>query len=61
MVLQELRNELKKEHTEEEKAGVWSDAAGVVESYYNELVSQWKEEMDTLLVYVSRKPRHVLC
>ena len=32
---------------------MWSDAAEAVKIHYDELVRRWKEEMDTLLVYVS--------
>ncbi len=34
------------------KADYWSDAAEAVKSYHDELVDGWKEDMDTLLVYV---------
>ena len=37
----------------EEKDRVWSEAAEVVKTHYDGLVTRWKEEMDTLLVYVS--------
>ena len=35
------------------KERYWSDAAEAVKIYHDELVDGWKEEMDTLLVYVS--------
>ena len=44
---------MKDQLPEEQKAQVWSEAAEVVKTHYEELTSRWKEESDTLLVYVS--------
>lgn len=49
---QELQQLFKQEFTQQEKEEVWSDAVEVVNRYYDGLVVRWKEEMDTLLVYV---------
>ncbi len=45
--------ELSAEFTKEEKEKVWTEAAEAVKTYHEDLVRRWKEEMDTLLVYVS--------
>ena len=44
---------LSHEFSEQERSEVRSDAAEAVKTHYDELVRRWKEEMDTLLVYVS--------
>ena len=41
------------EFTNEQREKVWTEATEAVRIYHDELVKQWKEEMDTLLVYVS--------
>ena len=51
--LQELREELLQRYSESEKAAAWARSAEIVKTYNDELVTRWKEEMDTLLVYVS--------
>ncbi len=51
--IQEIRAELSAEFTKEEKEKVWTEAAEAVKTYHEDLVRRWKEEMDTLLVYVS--------
>ncbi|RDX45143.1 hypothetical protein OH76DRAFT_1358413, partial [Lentinus brumalis] len=48
---QAIREELSKEFTTEQKEKVWSEAAEAVKTSYDQLLSRWKEEMDTLLVY----------
>lgn len=50
---QAIREELSKEFTNEQKEKVWTEAAGAVKLSYDQLLGRWKEEMDTLLVYVS--------
>ena len=32
---------------------MWTEAAEAVKASYDQLLCRWKEEMDTLLVYVS--------
>ena len=39
-------------YTPEECALAWSETAGVVKTYSDEMVKRWKEEIDTLLVFV---------
>ena len=39
-------------YTEEEKKTAWDETARVVKEYSDEMVKRWKEEIDTLLVYV---------
>ena len=53
VLLQELRDELSRRHSESEKTAAWAHSAEIVKTYNDELVTRWKEEMDTLLVYVS--------
>ncbi|KAI0760437.1 hypothetical protein C8Q74DRAFT_1359163 [Fomes fomentarius] len=48
---QELKKDLMKEFTEEERSDMWTELAETVKTYHHELVARWKEEMDTLLVY----------
>ena len=50
---QAIREELSKEFSNEQKEKVWTDAAEVVKQSYDQLLGRWKEEIDTLLVYVS--------
>ena len=52
--MQEFQRELLDEskQKEEERMKAWSDASEVVKVYYEELTRRWKEEIDTLLVYV---------
>ena len=50
---QAIREELSKEFTNEQKEKVWTEAAGAVKLSYDQLLGRWKEEMDTLFVYVS--------
>ncbi|KAI0718788.1 hypothetical protein C8T65DRAFT_737131 [Cerioporus squamosus] len=47
----ELHEELREEHDEEQRAKAWTDAAGAVKTYHDELIARWSKEMDTLLVY----------
>ncbi len=53
---QEVKQELNEELSEEEKSKVWSDAAETVNTYYDELVGRWEDEIYTLLVYVRLLP-----
>lgn len=39
-------------YTPEQKTKAWSDAAGMVQTYSDEMVKRWKEEIDTYLVFV---------
>ena len=41
------------EFTKEQKEKVWTEAAEAVKTFHDDLLRRWKEEMDTLLVYVS--------
>ncbi|KAI0683740.1 hypothetical protein C8T65DRAFT_836921 [Cerioporus squamosus] len=47
----EIRKGLSTEFTQEQKVGVWVEAAEAVKTYHDGLVRRWQEEMDTLLVY----------
>ncbi len=49
---QVIREELSKEFTSEQKEKVWMEAADAVKASYDQLLGRWKEDMDTLLVYV---------
>lgn len=53
---QEVKQESNENFSEEEKVKVWSDAAETVNTYYDELVGRWEDEIDTLLVYVCLLP-----
>ena len=44
--------EWKKDYTEDQKKTAWDGTAKIVKDYSDELVKRWKEEIDTLLVYV---------
>ncbi len=50
---QAIREELSKEFTQDEKEKVWTECIEAVKTSYDQLLGRWKEEMDTLLVYVS--------
>ena len=50
---QEIREELYSEFTKEQKEKVRTEAAEAVKTFHDDLLRRWKEEMDTLLVYVS--------
>ncbi|KAL1936945.1 hypothetical protein VTO73DRAFT_3591, partial [Trametes versicolor] len=40
-----------KVYTEEKKTKAWSDAAEMVQTYSDEMIKRWKEEIDTYLVF----------
>ncbi|KAI0718801.1 hypothetical protein C8T65DRAFT_827467 [Cerioporus squamosus] len=48
---EEIRKGLSTEFTQEQKVGVWVEAAEAVKTYHDGLVRRWQEELDTLLVY----------
>ncbi|KAI0697485.1 hypothetical protein C8T65DRAFT_614721 [Cerioporus squamosus] len=48
---EDIREELSKEFTTEQKEKAWTEAAEAVKASYDQLLGRWKEEMDTLLVY----------
>ncbi len=50
---QAIREELSKEFTTKHKEKVWSEAVEAVKRSYDQPLGRWKEEMDTLLIYVS--------
>ncbi len=41
-------------YTQEQKTKAWSDAAEMVQTYSDETIKRWKEEIDTYLVFVRR-------
>lgn len=41
-------------YTQEDDTKAWSDAAEMVQTYSDEMVKRWKEEIDTYLVFVRR-------
>ncbi len=51
--IQAIQEELSKEFTDAQKEKVWAECAEAVKTSYDQLLGRWKEEMDTLLVYVS--------
>ncbi len=51
--IQAIREELLREFTDEQKEKVWTECTEAVKTSYDQLLGRWKEEMDTLLVYVS--------
>ena len=57
--MQAIREEMRREFSEEERAKAWHGAAQVVKTYHDELVEQWQKAMDTVLVYVSISRFHV--
>ncbi|KAL1945570.1 hypothetical protein VTO73DRAFT_2421 [Trametes versicolor] len=38
-------------YAQDEKTKAWSDAAGMVQTYSDEMIKRWKEEIDTYLVF----------
>lgn len=40
-------------YTQAEKTEAWTSAARMVEMYSEEMITRWKEEIDTYLVFVS--------
>ena len=42
-------------YSDDEKTLAWSETADIVKAYSDEMIQRWKEEIDTLLVFV-RKP-----
>ncbi|KAI0801384.1 hypothetical protein C8Q74DRAFT_1400704 [Fomes fomentarius] len=48
---EELRDELSHRYSHSERTAAWAHSAEIVKTYNDELVTRWKEEMDTLLVY----------
>lgn len=42
-------------YTHAERAEAWSSAAKIVETYSDEMIKRWKEEIDTYLVFVRRR------
>ena len=50
--LQELRKQFADTYTEADKREAFTKATEIVKEYSEELVKRWKEEIDTLLVYV---------
>lgn len=58
--IQDMLDKRDKVYTSEEKTNAWSDAAGMVQNYSEEMIARWNKEIDTYLVFVSRgrrKPR----
>ena len=51
--MQNVQGELRAEFTKTQREKVWTEASEAVKTYHDGLVCRWKEEMDTLLVYVS--------
>ncbi len=51
-----MKQEFNEEFSEEENLKVWLDAAETVNTYYDELVGRWEDEIATLLVYVRLLP-----
>lgn len=41
-------------YTQEQKTKAWSDTAEMVQTYSDEMIKRWKEEIDTYLVFVRR-------
>ena len=50
---QELLEQRKGFDSDEEKARAWSETTDVIKTYSDEMIKRWKEEIDTLLVFVS--------
>lgn len=44
-----------KVYTQVEKTEAWSSAAKMVETYSDEVIKRWKEEIDTYLVFVRHR------
>ncbi len=47
-------------YTQAEKTEAWTGAARMVETYSEEMIKRWKEEIDTYLVFVRDKATHTL-
>lgn len=50
--IQALRGELLNKYTDADRTQAWANSAKIVKTHNDELMTRWKEEMDTLLVYV---------
>lgn len=50
--VQDLLEERKTLHTEEEKEKAWADVSGMVKTYSDEMVERWNKVIDTYLVFV---------
>ncbi|KAL1942594.1 hypothetical protein VTO73DRAFT_6196 [Trametes versicolor] len=49
--LEDVFNKKYTVYTQEEKTKAWSGAAGMVQTYSDEMIKRWKEEIDTYLVF----------
>lgn len=49
---QAVEEQLKNEFTDEQRAKAWDNAAKAVKTHHDELVKQWQDTMDSILVYV---------
>lgn len=47
-------------YTHAERTEAWSSAAKIVETYSDEMIKRWKEEIDTYLVFVRRQLTRIL-
>lgn len=55
-LVQEYWGARKSFFTDAERANAWEETAGIVQTYSDEMVQRMKDEIDTLLVYVSVSP-----
>lgn len=53
--VQKLLEERTTSRTEEQKRTAWSDAAGAVKTYSDNMIKRWNKEIDVYLVFVSAK------
>lgn len=50
--IQDMLDKRDKVYTSEQKTNAWSDAAGMVQNYSEDMIARWNKEIDTYLVFV---------
>ncbi len=50
--IQEMLDKREEVYTQEQRTNAWSDAAGMVQNYSDDMVARWNKEIDTYLVFV---------
>lgn len=53
-----MRDKRDKVYTPEQKTNAWSDAAGMVQNYSEDMIVRWNKEIDTYLVFVRISLNH---
>lgn len=55
MTRQDMDRRRRNVYSQEEKTEAWSKAAEMVQAHSDEMITLWKEEIDTYLVFVRRR------